>query len=194
MRCIVNNGRTFILVALILGLLIAAATHFGQTYRAIAGAEAALNKPFSKQAVKMDKKYTETEAENLKKVKDAFEAWKKGTGSPYQLLDDNVSWTIVGNSLASKEYTGRKAFIDEVITPFNARMSKPLVPTIRNIYADRDTVIVLFDAEGTAKDGKIYANTYSWFLQFKNGRIDRAIAFFESIHFNELWTRVSIVK
>jgi ketosteroid isomerase-like protein len=192
MRCILNNGRPSILVALI--LLIGAATHFGQTYRAIPSDEAALNKPFSRQAVKMDKKYTETEAENLKKVEDAFEAWKKGTGSPYQLLDDNVSWTIVGNSLASKQYTGRKAFIDEVITPFNSRMSKPLVPAIRNIYADRDTVIVFFDAEGTAKDGKIYANTYSWFLQFKNGRIARAIAFFDSIHFNDLWTRVSIEK
>lgn len=142
----------------------------------------------------MEQKYSAVEIENLRKVKEGFDAWKNGTGSPYQLLDDNVSWTIVGRSLASKEYRSRKAFIDEVITPFNARMSKPLVPTIRNMYADGDTVIVLFDAEGTAKDGKIYANTYSWFLRLKDGRIDRAVAFFDSIHFNDLWTRIPVTN
>ena len=194
MRRIVNNCRTFILVALILGLLIGAATHFGQTYRAIASDEAALNKPFSKQAVNMDKQYTETEAGNLKKVTNAFEAWRNGTGSPFQLLQDDASWTIVGNSVAAKEYKSRQAFIDQVIAPFNARMAKPLVPTIRGIYADGDTVVVLFDAEGTAKDGKIYANTYSWFLRFRDGRIENAVAFFDSIHFNDLWTRVPATK
>jgi uncharacterized protein len=138
----------------------------------------------------MDKRYTDTEAENLKKVKDAFEAWRKGTGSPFQLLKDDASWTIVGNSVAAKEYQSRKEFIDQVIVPFNARMAKPLVPAIRGLYADGDTVAVLFDAAGTAKDGKIYANTYSWFLRFQDGRIDNAVAFFDSIHFNDLWSRV----
>ena len=194
MRRIVNNCRTFILVALILGLLIGAATHFGQTYRAFASDEAAHNKPFSKQAVNMDKQYTETEAGNLKKVTNAFEAWRNGTGGPFQLLKDDASWTIVGNSVAAKEYKSRQAFIDQVIAPFNARMAKPLVPTIRGIYADGDTVVVLFDAEGTAKDGKIYANTYSWFLRFREGRIENAVAFFDSIHFNDLWTRVPATK
>jgi hypothetical protein len=50
----------------------------------------------------------------------------------------------------------------EVIRPFNARMSVPLRPEIRNLYADGDTVIVFFDARGTARDGKPYANTYAW--------------------------------
>ena len=59
----------------------------------------------------MDKKYTETEAGNLKKVKDAFEAWRKGSRSPFQLLKDDASWTIVGNSVAAKEYKSRKEFI-----------------------------------------------------------------------------------
>jgi len=178
MRSIASDRRIFALVALVFGLMVAAVTAIGQTDK---GKE-------------MEKKYSETEASNLKKVMDGFGAWKNGTGSPYQLLDESVSWTIVGNSLASKEYTSRKAFIDEVITPFNARMSKPLVPTIRNIYADGDTVIVFFDAEGTAKDGKKYANTYSWFLRLRDGKIDRAVAFFDSVHFNDFWTRVPVAK
>jgi ketosteroid isomerase-like protein len=120
----------------------------------------------------------------------SFDAWAAGTGSPYDLLADNVSWTITGNSLASKTYGSREAFIGEVIRPFNARMSVGLKPTIRRMYADGDTVIVFFDASGTAKDGVPYANTYAWFLQLRDGRIVNASAFFDSIAFNDLWERV----
>lgn len=120
----------------------------------------------------------------------SFEAWAAGTGSPYDLLAENVTWTITGNSLAAKTYGSREAFIGEVIRPFNARMSVGLKPTIRRMYADGDTVIVFFDASGTARDGAPYANTYAWFLQLRDGRITHASAFFDSIAFNDLWTRV----
>jgi uncharacterized protein len=35
-------------------------------------------------------------------------------------------------------------------------MSTPLVPTIRGIYADGDTVIIQFDAAATVRDGRPY--------------------------------------
>ena len=35
-------------------------------------------------------------------------------------------------------------------------ISKPLVPEVRGLYAERDMVIALFDASGTARDGKPY--------------------------------------
>jgi ketosteroid isomerase-like protein len=125
-------------------------------------------------------------------VQQAFDAWAAGTGSPYDLLAENVTWTITGNSLASKTYGSREAFIGEVIRPFNARMSVGLKPTIRRMYTDGDTVIVFFDASGTAKDGVPYANTYAWFLQLQDGKITNASAFFDSIAFNELWRRVPV--
>ncbi|MBY5820323.1 nuclear transport factor 2 family protein [Rhizobium leguminosarum] len=130
------------------------------------------------------------EAANKATVQKAFDAWSSGTGSPYDLLADNVEWTITGNSAASKAYGSRDAFISEVIKPFNARMSVGLKPTIRNMYADGDTVIVFFDAAGTAKDGKPYMNTYAWFLDMQDGKIVNASAFFDSIAFNELWKLV----
>jgi ketosteroid isomerase-like protein len=127
------------------------------------------------------------EATNKATVQRAFEAWAAGTGSPYDLLADNVNWTIAGNSAASKSYASRDAFINEVIKPFNARMSVGLKPTIRNMYADGGTVIVFFDAAGTAKDGQPYKNTYAWFLDLDGGKIVKAAAFFDSIAFNKLW-------
>ena len=132
-----------------------------------------------------------TAARNKAIVEASLKAWADGTGSPYDLLADDATWTIVGRSAASKTYHGREAFMREVIRPFNARMSEPLKPEIRRIYTDGDTVIAFFDAKGTARDGKPYANTYAWFLQMRDGRIVAASAFFDSLEFNELWTRVT---
>ena len=48
----------------------------------------------------------------------------------------------------------------------------------------------IFDAGGTARDGKSYANTYAWFLDLRDGKIVKAFAFFDSVVFNEFWARV----
>lgn len=123
-------------------------------------------------------------------IAESFEVWRNGTGGPYALLADNVSWTITGNSLAARTYPSRESFMGEVIRPFNARMSTPLSPAVRRLYAEGDTVVVFFDANGTARDGKQYANIYAWILEIKNDRITKAHAFFDSIALDEFWRRV----
>ena len=40
------------------------------------------------------------------------------------------------------------------------------------------------------RDGKPYANTYSWFLDLRVGKIVKTFAFFDSVAFNELWEPV----
>jgi uncharacterized protein len=87
-------------------------------------------------------------------VRASFDRWESGTGSPFELLDPETKWTIVGWSPLSKTCPSRQAFLDEVIGPFNARMATPLVPTVRGIYADGDMVIILFDAAAMTKDGQ----------------------------------------
>jgi ketosteroid isomerase-like protein len=128
---------------------------------------------------------------NVERVRRAFDAWRNGTGSPFELLADDATWTIVGHSDAAKVYGSRKDFMSQVIEPFNARMRSGLKPNVHATYVDGDTVIVLFDARGVARDGLEYTNTYAWFLQFSAGRVTRATAFFDSLAFNDLWRRVS---
>jgi ketosteroid isomerase-like protein len=132
-----------------------------------------------------------TETRNKAIVEASFVAWSDGTGSPFDLLTEDAPWTIVGRSVAAKTYHGREAFLREVIRPFNARMREPLKPVIRRIYADGDAVVVFFDARGTARDGKPYANTYAWFFDMRDGKVTAASAFFDSIDFNDLWARVT---
>ena len=133
----------------------------------------------------------QTAAENKKAVEAKFGAWKAGTGNPFELLADEASWTIEGNSIASKTYPTKEDFLREVIRPFNARMSVGIKPTVKSITAEADRVIIHFDAWGTASDGQSYVNTYAWFFQMNSGRVIRASAFFDAIAFNDLWTRVT---
>jgi len=130
-------------------------------------------------------------ADNKALVQASFERWRNGTGGPFELLAPDVEWTIVGSSPLSKTYQNKQEFLDKVIGPFNARMAKPLVPTIRGLYSDGDMVIILFDAAATAKDGVPYHNTYTWYFQIKAGQVIKAIAFFDTREFDEFWSRVS---
>jgi len=127
-------------------------------------------------------------------VKTSFERWHDGTGSPFELLADSADWTIVGSSPLSKTYPSRQAFLDEVISPFNARMATPLKPTMRGLYADGDTVISFFDAAATTKDGLAYRNTYTWYFRMKDAKVVSAVAFFDTRDFDDLWHRVKPVS
>lgn len=140
---------------------------------------------------KVTSRERQAEEANKATIARAFEEWAAGTGGPYDLLADDATWTIVGNSPASRRYGSRQEFLDLVIGPFNARMASPLVPTVRALYADGDWVIALFDASGTARDGRLYDNTYSWYLRLRDGRIVEAIAFFDMIEFTDFWERIT---
>jgi ketosteroid isomerase-like protein len=66
---------------------------------------------------------------NKQTVQAGFDAWRNGTGSPFDLLAADATWTIVGNAPVSRTHKSKQEFMDVVINPFNARMSRPLIPT-----------------------------------------------------------------
>ena len=133
-----------------------------------------------------------TEA-NRQVVTRAFAAWRDGTGAITDVFAADMVWRIEGHSLASKDYRDRQQFIDEVLAPFAARfpMSDPFRPaTIRSVHADGDAVIVVWDGRGVANDGQTYENSYVWIMTMRNGKVIDGTAFYDSISFNELWTRI----
>jgi ketosteroid isomerase-like protein len=130
---------------------------------------------------------------NRQVIREAFLAWQKGTGSITDVFAPDMVWRIEGHSLASKEYDNKQQFIDEVLAPFGARFSssEPFRPIrIRSVHADGDTVIVLWDGHGVAHDGVPYENSYAWFMLLRDSRVVDGTAFYDSISFNDLWTRV----
>lgn len=130
------------------------------------------------------------ETRNKEIITAGFEAWRTGTGNLFDLLEADARWTIVGNAPVSRTYPTKQAFLDAVIIPFNQRLSQPLKPTVRGIFADGDTVIALFDGEGVARDCRPYRNTYAWFMRLRDGRIVEVTAFFDTVEFTDFWTRL----
>ena len=135
---------------------------------------------------------TRTET-NRNIIRQAFDAWQQGTGSVTDVFAPGMVWRIEGHSAASKEYGSKQQFIDEVLTPFGARFtaSEPFRPVkIRAVYADGDTVIVIWDGRGIASDGRPYENSYAWIMKLDGGKVIDGTAFYDSISFNDLWVRV----
>ena len=133
-------------------------------------------------------------ATNRDIVRQAFEAWQDGDALITDVFAPDMVWRIEGHSVASREYRDRQEFIDEVLAPFGARFSQgePFRPArIRSIHADGDTVIVVWDGHGVANDGQPYENTYAWIMRLLDGAVVDGTAFYDSISFNELWSRVT---
>jgi ketosteroid isomerase-like protein len=135
---------------------------------------------------------TETES-NREIIRQAFEQWQHGTGVIASVFAPEMVWRIEGHSLASREYANSQTFIDEVLSPFGARFAagEPFRPVrIRSIHADGDSVIVVWDGHGVTNDGQSYDNSYAWIMRLRDGKVVDGTAFYDSISFNELWTRV----
>ena len=126
-------------------------------------------------------------------IRRAFDAWRQGTGAITDVFAPDMVWRIEGHSAASKEYRSKQQFIDEVLAPFGARfsVSEPFRPVrIRGVYADDDSVIVIWDGRGIASDGQPYENSYAWVMKLVDGKVTDGTAFYDSISFNDLWARV----
>lgn len=147
--------------------------------------------PAARAAAQSSSKPAET---NKKIVQVAFDRWAGGAGNFFDLLADSVQWTITGTSPLSKTYRGKKPFLDEVITPLNARLSTKIVPAVRRLYADGDWVVALWDGKATARDGKPYHVTYSWHMRLAQGRIVEVIAFLDTLEFADIMSRVPAEK
>ena len=136
-----------------------------------------------------------SEAEtNRQLVLDAFERWTDGSAPISDLFADDMRWRVEGNSMAARQYPDKATFFGELLGPFGERFAdgerfRPVV--IRQVLADGDTVAVIWDGTGVANDGVRYDNSYAWILRMRDGLVVDATAFFDSIAFDRLWSRVT---
>lgn len=135
-----------------------------------------------------------TTAKNKKLIQTAFDNWAKGRGNFFDLLSDDVQWTIPGTSPYSKTYYGKKQFIAQAVTPLTIRLAKPITPRLRQLVAEGDTVVALWDGSSTAKDGRPYRNSYSWVMTLKNNRITHVVAFLDMAEYDRIIQRVPAGK
>lgn len=131
---------------------------------------------------------------NREIVSEAFARWSRGEGHVSSIFAEDMTWEIVGHSRAAGTYASAEDFAERVLRPFGARFdpATPFRPVVvRQVVADGDTVVVLWDGEGGTTAGTTYRNTYAWFLTLRDGKVVDGTAFYDTLSFDELWDGVA---
>lgn len=126
--------------------------------------------------------------ENKKLIQDVFAAWAKGGGGAFfNILADDVRWTVIGTSPVSRTYTSKQAFLEGATKPLSAKLAGPIQPTVRNIIAEGDNVVLQWEGKAASKSGKPYNNNYCWVMKIGHGKVVEGTAYIDTELVSELW-------
>ena len=126
--------------------------------------------------------------ENKKLIRDAFTAWANGDGMAFfNLLADTATWTVIGNCPISGTYVGRQRLVADALTPQREKLAGPPTPTVLNLIAEGDTVVIQWVGRGTTKTGRPYNNSYCYVVQMENGKITRGTAYLDTELVRSIW-------
>lgn len=128
---------------------------------------------------------------NRQIVTEAFERWAAG-GTDFfeEVLSPDVVWIIEGSGPSAGVYEGRDDFLARAVAPFGARLTGPVVPTVRHVWADGDHVIAHWDGATTALDGQPYANSYAWIFRMQEGMATEVTAFLDLVPYDAVLARI----
>ena len=121
-------------------------------------------------------------------VRTAFANWQAGRGSFYDLIADDGSVTIAGQSPRSGTFS-KAEFLRDRAKPFQARFSTPIKPTRWTVWAADDQVFVRWESEATACDGRSYSNSYAYFITMREGRATALTMSLDMGAFDDVWDR-----
>ena len=127
-------------------------------------------------------------AENKKLIQDVFTAWAGGDGMAFfNTLAEDVQWTVIGTSPISRTYTSRQAFVDGAAKPLTAKLAGPIQPTVVNIIAEGDNVVLQWEGKATTKAGRPYNNSYCWVMRVADGKVREGTAYIDTELVADLW-------
>ena len=132
------------------------------------------------------------ESRNETIVRQAFDRWAAGGNRFFQeVLSPEVVWTIKGSGPSAGVFRGRQNFIDRAVTPFASRLSQGVRPTVHNIWSKGDTVVVNWDGEATARDGRPYRNSYVWIFRMRGNQAAEVTAYLDLVPYDDVLRRIS---
>jgi ketosteroid isomerase-like protein len=126
------------------------------------------------------------EARNKSAVQAAFEKWRAGGNVFAELLAPDIVWTIHGSGPVAGTYRGLEDFTRRASAPLVSRLTGPIIPEVRSIWADGNVVIVRFDGSATTTSGAPYRNQFVWILRMDGGRAVEAEAFLDLVAYQRV--------
>jgi uncharacterized protein len=123
-------------------------------------------------------------------VRKAFDAWAARAGTVFDVLADDVSWTITGTGRLAGTDASRQELIDPGHRADRALPGPAHPPDRPVVVATGDRVSVLWDGHAVALDGRPYDNTHSWFLRVGgDDRVHEVVAFSDGADLEGLFDR-----
>ena len=130
-------------------------------------------------------------ARNKQTVTEAFDRWAAGGTTFFSdVLAPDVTWTIKGSGPSAGRFQGRDHFIEQAVRPFVSRLSTPVTPVSKQVWADGDHVVIKWDGTATARDGQPYHNSYAWILHMRDGKAVDVTAFLDLTPYDDVLRRI----
>jgi ketosteroid isomerase-like protein len=122
-------------------------------------------------------------------VAGAFAAWAAGSGSFFDIVAEDVSWTVMGSGSSAGLYQGKAAFMERIAGPFATQLVGELRPTLLGIWVEADDVVVRWSSSATTVDGTAYRNAYVFILTLRDGLVVAAEEFLDLPAFELVWSK-----
>ena len=134
---------------------------------------------------------TDAAARNKQIVTEAFDRWAAGGTTFFSdVLTPNVVWTIKGSGPSAGVFRGLDPFVEQAVRPFVSRLSTPVRPVSKQVWADGDHVVIQWDGAGVARDGQPYNNSYAWIFHMRDGKAVEVTAFLDLAPYDDVLRRI----
>lgn len=110
-----------------------------------------------------------------------FEAWSNGDRAAlFDSIADDVRWTVVGTCPGGGTYESKAQFLAQSSGQVHALLEAPMLPSVDEVLADGDTVVVRWRGVAQTRSGGRYRNTYCWVMRLDEGAIVEITSYFDS--------------
>ncbi len=116
-------------------------------------------------------------------LEQAFAALEKGDGKPFfDLLADDVRWTISGTIAWSGTYRGKAAVQSQLLKPLFSQFAEKYKAKAARFVTEGDVVVVEFQGGAKTKTGRLHENRYCWICKFERDRIAELTEYTDTHH------------
>ncbi|GAA5444010.1 hypothetical protein Misp06_02190 [Microbulbifer sp. NBRC 101763] len=114
-------------------------------------------------------------------VREAFRPWEAGDSGPlFDLIAEDVLWTVIGTTCASGIFHSKQALIDDAFGPLLDHLEDGLKTTFVDLAAEGEKVFLRFESTGHALNGVEYKQVYCWAMVMRDAKIVEITAYLDT--------------
>ncbi len=114
-------------------------------------------------------------------VREAFRPWEAGDSGPFfELIAEDVTWTVIGTTTVSGVYRSKQALIDKAFGPLLDRLDGDLKTTFIDLAAEGEKLFLRFESTGLSTSGVRYDQVYCWAMIMRDRRIVEITAYLDT--------------